>query len=638
MRHFTQGRFARQVRFLRQRFLQDGDFASRSRTCSLRKSSRKHSPRLLHAGTTRIFTHTRDTSWVFLGQVLCRRPVPPCRKWPGRLHIASRRVLDRAARRREPIAGEETPARTILLSSRACKVGQNSLDARRVASQWPWKRPPRVSVRRLDGLHARHHGESQEIPSDLQSEAGDVVPLSHGLRPHFAVVWSDPQARDLGYAGKGQSELGMVRMRASGACFAAATSWWRIKLDVCLDRDGDAPATRYRLASFASHPTASADFRRGMRLEKDDHIVKWMKPRKPRSIDRKTYDALPEFLLVRECRIRIERPGFRVRCLVIATTLLDCDDSKPIDWALSQRKTSFRPDKACFIRRSRRDATQTCEMPQTEVPPNDKAQRPVPPLRHHAARDRNAAHVCCSDLVGNASLTPLRLAQGRPSRLPGRRTRPTPDTSPATAPNPPSSNRRAADATAIAINLPLVEVFRVEASLQFFHWDGAEHVRDLANLLGIEAANRPIARLNRRGRAAEDHVAERRRYWTGRIQGGITSEEEVQGVPRLLQPEDSARGIFCLHFLDRAWLIARQCPWIPVRQLRYSLQGPCELVSRHPAVSRVHSHGHFLRKSRASRCLASYETELILPDMFRRCAECPLKYGLSTMLTFRTTF
>jgi len=58
-----------------------------------------------------------------------------------------------------------------------------------------------------------------------------------------------------------------------------------------------------------------------------------MKPTKPRSIDRKTYDALPEFLLVRECRIRIERPGFRVRCLVIATTLLDADEYTKDDLA-----------------------------------------------------------------------------------------------------------------------------------------------------------------------------------------------------------------------------------------------------------------------------------------------------------------
>jgi hypothetical protein len=76
-----------------------------------------------------------------------------------------------------------------------------------------------------------------------------------------------------------------------------------------------------------------ADFRRGKRLGKDDHIVQWLKPAKPRSIDRETYDALPEFLMVRECRVRVEQPGFRVTTLIVATTLMDADEFTKIDLA-----------------------------------------------------------------------------------------------------------------------------------------------------------------------------------------------------------------------------------------------------------------------------------------------------------------
>jgi Transposase DDE domain len=67
----------------------------------------------------------------------------------------------------------------------------------------------------------------------------------------------------------------------------------------------------------------AADFRRGQRLGPGDHVVKWLKPRKPRSLDQKTYDLLPEFLLVRESRVRVEQAGFRTTTLIIATTLLD---------------------------------------------------------------------------------------------------------------------------------------------------------------------------------------------------------------------------------------------------------------------------------------------------------------------------
>jgi IS4 transposase len=82
---------------------------------------------------------------------------------------------------------------------------------------------------------------------------------------------------------------------------------------------------------LTSHRTA--DFRRGKRLGKDDHIVKWLKPRKPRSIDTQTYDTLPEFLMIRECRVQVAQPGFRVRSIIVATTLLDADEFTKDDLA-----------------------------------------------------------------------------------------------------------------------------------------------------------------------------------------------------------------------------------------------------------------------------------------------------------------
>jgi hypothetical protein len=69
-----------------------------------------------------------------------------------------------------------------------------------------------------------------------------------------------------------------------------------------------------------------ADFRRGRRLGEGDHVAEWPKPPKPRSIDRGAYAALPDSLTVRECRVRVEQPGFRVRVLIVATTLLDSNE------------------------------------------------------------------------------------------------------------------------------------------------------------------------------------------------------------------------------------------------------------------------------------------------------------------------
>jgi hypothetical protein len=67
----------------------------------------------------------------------------------------------------------------------------------------------------------------------------------------------------------------------------------------------------------------AADFRRGRRLGPDDHVVRWAKPSGIKSLDWKTYKALPESIEVRECRARVARPGFRTRSVVIVTTFLD---------------------------------------------------------------------------------------------------------------------------------------------------------------------------------------------------------------------------------------------------------------------------------------------------------------------------
>jgi Transposase DDE domain len=74
---------------------------------------------------------------------------------------------------------------------------------------------------------------------------------------------------------------------------------------------------------FRLHSQRHADFRRGRRLGKDDHVVSWPKPKRPAWMGRAEYDALPESLEMREARFQTGRPGYRTREVVVATTLLD---------------------------------------------------------------------------------------------------------------------------------------------------------------------------------------------------------------------------------------------------------------------------------------------------------------------------
>ena len=75
-----------------------------------------------------------------------------------------------------------------------------------------------------------------------------------------------------------------------------------------------------------------ADFRKGKRLGKEDHIVRWKRPM-IRSLSWQAQKLLPEYLTVRECRINIEQTGFRSKSIVVVTTLLNAEEFTKEDLA-----------------------------------------------------------------------------------------------------------------------------------------------------------------------------------------------------------------------------------------------------------------------------------------------------------------
>lgn len=125
------------------------------------------------------------------------------------------------------------------------------------------------------------------------------------------------------YAGKWQSELGLLRQMLSAFLPGDVLlsdrflcSWLEIAL---LQKQGVDVVSRL-------HQGRRADFRRGRRLGRDDHLVEWPKPRKPDWIDEATYAALPDILRMREVRLVGTRPGFRTQVVIVATTLLDDEE------------------------------------------------------------------------------------------------------------------------------------------------------------------------------------------------------------------------------------------------------------------------------------------------------------------------
>jgi putative transposase len=71
------------------------------------------------------------------------------------------------------------------------------------------------------------------------------------------------------------------------------------------------------------HHKRHTDFRRGKRLGKNDHIIVWTRPLRPKWMDKETYAQIPERLELREIRYNIVIPGRRTKSIDVITTLTD---------------------------------------------------------------------------------------------------------------------------------------------------------------------------------------------------------------------------------------------------------------------------------------------------------------------------
>jgi hypothetical protein len=86
------------------------------------------------------------------------------------------------------------------------------------------------------------------------------------------------------------------------------------------------------------HQLRATDFRTGVRLGKDDQVVRWTKPARPTWMTREEYQALPDELVLREVRVRVKQRGFRTKSLVIVTTLVDATEYSADELATLYRR------------------------------------------------------------------------------------------------------------------------------------------------------------------------------------------------------------------------------------------------------------------------------------------------------------
>src|SRR6516225_9505974 len=323
MRSSHPGSFREQVSFLRRQFLQDGDLPF---TNVLTEELIAQALAAIGGWLDRVFSPL-VTLWVFLGQVLSADH--SCRAAVARL-LAHR--LARGQGPCSPATGAYCQARKRLPESFFADVARQTgraLEAK-VHPQWLWKRR-RVYIYDGSSVSMPDTPKNQrDYPQPDTQKPGLGFPLARIAAIFSLACGAVLDLRICRYAGKGQSELGMLRQlwnlfRPGDVMLADRLMCAWTELVMLKQRGVDC------VCRLTSHRTA--DFRQGRRLGKDDHIVKWIKPTKPRSIDTKTYNTLPEFLMIRECRVRIAQPGFRVKTIIVATTLLDADEFTKDDLA-----------------------------------------------------------------------------------------------------------------------------------------------------------------------------------------------------------------------------------------------------------------------------------------------------------------
>jgi hypothetical protein len=257
------------------------------------------------------------TIWIFLGQVLdpdhsCRQALLRFVAWlsaHGRKPCSSQTGAYCQARKRLP----EGVLRR-LVRSKGGKLEEQS------PQQWRWfGRDVKIG----DGSTVSGpdtEANQKAYPQPRTQKPGLGFPILRIVVIFSLSVGTVLDAAFNPYVGKETGETGMLR-----------TLMYSLKRgDVLL---GDRYFANYWIIAlarllgidivFRQHQLRKVDFRKGRRLGKNDHLITWTKPQRPKWMTQDFYDSLPTTLTLRELRLRIPRGKNRLRELVVVTTLLD---------------------------------------------------------------------------------------------------------------------------------------------------------------------------------------------------------------------------------------------------------------------------------------------------------------------------
>jgi len=277
------------------------------------------------------------TLWTFLAQVLS--PDGSCREAVAKL-LAFVAASQSGAEEVQPDTGPYCKARQrlpeTLVAQLAREAGQQ-LHRSRPAGQLLGGRKVKV----VDGTTASMPdtpANQGDYPQPAPQKPGLGFPMVR-LVAILSLNCAAVLALAIGpYAGKQSGELALFRSLWDDSAALEAgdvllgdryyASYWMIAS--LLRRGVD--------SLFRQHQRRKINFRTGRRLGKHDHLIVLQRPtQRPDWMDAPTFEQMPQTLTVREVRIVVAQRGFRVRTLVLVTTLLDATVYSKQELALAFR-------------------------------------------------------------------------------------------------------------------------------------------------------------------------------------------------------------------------------------------------------------------------------------------------------------
>jgi putative transposase len=259
------------------------------------------------------------TVWAFLSQVLFKGEQRSC------VAAVARVMVLLVALERGPCSGNTGAycrARAKLSAPVLRRLATEVADGceRQVDPEWLWHGR---HVYLLDGTTVSMPdtpANQAEYPQHPQQPAGLGFPMAR-LVVLLSLATGMLQDLALGpYEGKETGETALLRTLLArfepGAILLADRYFCSYFLIALLMERGLDFVTRI-------HQRRPVNFRRGWPLGPDDHLVEWPRPQRPAWMDPATYQRMPLWLEVREVHVQVRRPGFRVRSLVVVTTLKD---------------------------------------------------------------------------------------------------------------------------------------------------------------------------------------------------------------------------------------------------------------------------------------------------------------------------